>query len=337
MLSQICFQQIRDNFWYGLYGEFQVVIDASDGYVNASKMCRAGGKKFKEWKRLKGSQHLITVFERSWVPENTPVNFQNGESTLEDLEAQMCAPRFPACKFVQPANLINEDRLISGTYVHPDLIPSIAGWISPEFQLKANRVVNRYIVNEWKTKLEASERAATELLSSLQTTQLALDSSIECNALLQGNINDWQAVSNLQNNIIDIKKEVVETLQDTIGEKVRERQMWAQTHSFTMLKTNEENPKHGFYVIRCQGKRVGAAIRKLRQKHQRAEVIYQQKRVPNAVNLYTRLKNHRVVEHKHNYCTPTCSPQQLIYHLNSLCGTNYPSSNPAPFNSGLSE
>ena len=34
-----------------------------------------------------------------------------------------------------------EEKLIAGSYAHPDLIPHIAGWVSPSFQLKANRAV----------------------------------------------------------------------------------------------------------------------------------------------------------------------------------------------------
>jgi hypothetical protein len=131
-------------------------------------------------------------------------------------------------------------------------------------------------------------------------------------------------VVSYQNDIIDVKKEVVETMEEAIVEKTKERQIWASTHTFTLLKTNEDSPKHGFYVIRCQGRRVGTSIQKLRQKHQKAEVIFQEPRVPNAVNLYTRLKAQKIVEHKHNYCTPTCTTQQLVYHLNNLCGTTYP-------------
>ena len=155
--------------------------------------------------------------------------------------------------------------------------------------------------------------------------------------MLENNVNGWQAVSNLQNAIINIKKEVVNTLEEKVVEKAREHQVWASTHTFTMLKTNDEDSKHDYYVIRCQGRGVGAAIRKLRRKHTGAEVIYQQKRVPNAVNLYTRLKAHRVVQHKQNYCSPICSEEQLLYHLNSLCGTDYPATNPTPLNSHLSE
>ena len=61
---------------------------------------------------------------------------------------------------------------ISGTYCHPDLIPSIAGWISPEFQLKANRVVNGYIIAQYKTQLAAAKQ-------ELKDKQLELEWNIE--------------------------------------------------------------------------------------------------------------------------------------------------------------
>ena len=63
MLSQIIFEQIKDNFYYGAYGEFRVIVDKSNGYVNATKMCKSSDKKFKDWSRLKGSQVLIQTLK----------------------------------------------------------------------------------------------------------------------------------------------------------------------------------------------------------------------------------------------------------------------------------
>jgi hypothetical protein len=328
MLSEVAFEQIKDNYYYGAYGEFRVIMDKSNGYVNATKMCSSGGKDYDKWSRLKSSHELIQTLENNMALENTHGNHENFENVLGDGNPQIWGlPSLP-CKVVHTLNQTDQERIISGTYCHPDLVPSIAGWISPIFQLKANRVVNKFILEEYRVKLAASVQAVAILASnlqqsqqSLQTTQLALDSSTESNTILQGNINNYQAVVNFQNDIIEVKKEAVETMEEAIGEKTRERQIWASTHTFTLLKTNEDSPKHGFYVIRCQGRRVGTSIQKLRQKHQRAEVIFQELRVPNAVNLYTRLKAQKIVEHKHNYCTPTCTTQQLVYHLNNLCGS----------------
>src|SRR5271156_6604057 len=190
MLSQVTFEQIKDNFWYGLYGEFRVIIDKSDGYVNATKICSSGGKQFYQWTRNEANQRLKKALEGDMVLDYTP----DEENALQGTSLQNCRE---VCKYVQTENKIEEDRLISGTYMHPDLVPSIAGWISPEFQLKANRVVNRYIVDEWKTKLEASERAATQLLTSLHHTQaiatgtqLALQTSVDQNHQLQETIKE---------------------------------------------------------------------------------------------------------------------------------------------------
>jgi hypothetical protein len=58
------------------------------------------------------------------VPE---VCAENGSNTLQKANAQMWAL---ATKCVIAARNTEEGKLIAGTYVHPDLIPSIAGWIS---------------------------------------------------------------------------------------------------------------------------------------------------------------------------------------------------------------
>ena len=77
---------------------------------------------------------------------------------------------------------------------------------------------------------------------------------------------------------------------------------------------------------------MSGTINKLRRKFVSAEVVYQQRKVPNAINLYSRLKEQKLVKHTHNFCSPLCTEHQLLYHLNSLCGTQHPASNPAPFN-----
>lgn len=132
--------------------------------------------------------------------------------------------------------------------------------------------------------------------------------------------------------MVEIKKEAVSNLQNKVVDKIREKQVWSTTHAFALLHLHDDNSKRPYYVIRCQGRRMGGSINKLRRKHPQAEVLYQQKKVPNAVNLYSRLKQQKIVQHTHNYCTPTCNQKELLIHLNSLCGTSYPSSNIAPLN-----
>jgi hypothetical protein len=329
MLSHVAFEQIRDNYWFGGYGPFKVVIDKSNGYINATKLCSAGGKEYKEWSRLKGSHQLIETLKNNMVLDSIHGAFG---SSLQDQGEQICSPSALPCILLNSGSSDEVSRLISGTYCHPDLIPHIACWVSPTFAIQVSRIINYYLVEDYQYRLQQSELAATELLQSLEashevttTTQLALEAAQVENTRLQDEVNT-------NTTLINIKQEVMENLQDAVCEKIRERQVWSSTHAFTLLKLHDEKARHPFYIIRCQGRRMSGAISKLRRKFTSAEVVYQQRKVPNAINLYSRLKEQKLVEHTHNFCSPTCSQQQLLYHLNSLCGTHYPASNPAPLN-----
>jgi KilA-N domain len=169
MLSQIIFEQIKDNFYYGAYGEFRVIVDKSNGYVNATKMCKSLDKKFKDWPRLKGSQVLIQTFLSEKVLSHTN---SNSDLTLEKTEAQICASVIPPCISINTGNKTDVEQLISGTYAHPLLIPSIAGWISPEFQIKANEVVNGYIVKQYKDIIESQQEAKEEAIQQCEAAKL---------------------------------------------------------------------------------------------------------------------------------------------------------------------
>src|SRR5436190_18202728 len=142
MLGEVAFEQIQDNYWYGAYGEFRVVMMKSNGYINATKMCNDGGKRFFNWSDLKSSHQLIQAHEKQMVLDNTPLDLTNSDFALRDSKTGITVLVSTPCVSIQTANKTPTEQLISGTYCHPDLIPSIAGWISPEFQLKANRVVN---------------------------------------------------------------------------------------------------------------------------------------------------------------------------------------------------
>lgn len=39
-LRDTCYEHIKDNFYYGLFGDFKLVIDTKTGYFNATKLCR---------------------------------------------------------------------------------------------------------------------------------------------------------------------------------------------------------------------------------------------------------------------------------------------------------
>jgi len=116
-LNNICYQQIKDTFYFGIFGEFQLVVDKSTGCFNATKLCNVGGKKFRNWAVLSHSKTLITYFESCR---------QNSGGSFYEVREQNNDP-------------INKQ--ITGQYVQKELILDIASWISPEFYFKCNEIV----------------------------------------------------------------------------------------------------------------------------------------------------------------------------------------------------
>jgi hypothetical protein len=55
-LSECTYEHIKDTFYYGLFGDFKLVIDKATGCFNATKLCVNGGKK---WSRLEKSKKMV--------------------------------------------------------------------------------------------------------------------------------------------------------------------------------------------------------------------------------------------------------------------------------------
>src|SRR3981189_801146 len=190
MLSELVFEQIEGNFWYAAYGPFRVIMMKDNGYINATKLCSSGGRKYKEWVKTKSSKELIQALEHQMVLENTYVSAENSNLPLENTEGRILPSVISAYKKVNTGlpventegrilpsvisaykkvntgNKTEIDYIISGTCCHPDLIPHIACLVSPEFALMVSKVINGYITQEYKSKLGAMQlqlEQATEL------------------------------------------------------------------------------------------------------------------------------------------------------------------------------
>jgi hypothetical protein len=83
-----------------------------DGYINATMLCKAGGKKFNDWNRLKNTNELITSLEsETGNPVSQLINVNKGNSY----------------KYEQ------------GSWIHPDLAIQLAQWVNPHFAIQVSR------------------------------------------------------------------------------------------------------------------------------------------------------------------------------------------------------
>src|SRR5277367_5377927 len=125
-ITTIAFAPINADYSWGHYGGFKVIMYMPTGYINAAHLCglalaETGVKKeFSGWKRTDFAQELM----------------QHMASSLRLSRDAL---------IMQPTEVPNELR---GTYVHWDLIPHVAAWISPSFAWNVSRIVNAHVTRE---------------------------------------------------------------------------------------------------------------------------------------------------------------------------------------------
>jgi hypothetical protein len=222
---------------------------------------------------------------------------------------------------VQTLNNTEELKLISGTYCHPLLIPHIAFWISPTFALKAASIINFYIVEQYRSQLQACELANNERTQLLEQKNQELEQE---KAALQAAIQDCKP--------LEVTEEPARNLEEPVAKKSRKKQKWASTHAFAFLELSAVFDACRYYAIECQRNSMSTAIRRLRKRHPEAEVKYYQNQVPNDVKILKRLKD-TVKFVKRNYTLLHRSEEEIVIRkIIELSGTTNAPCNVAPLN-----
>jgi KilA-N domain/Protein of unknown function (DUF3627) len=308
MLSEICFQQIKDNYWYAAYGEFRVIMDKSNGYINATKMCKDGGKDYKNWSRLNGSRELINAVQLDVALENS---HDIPPSTLGDYQGSDLSLGKLVCKSIITQKKSDIEKLISGTYCHPLLIPHIGSWISVNFAVNVSKVVNAYIERQYKDHIHDMEiQLEICTAAELKHKQAKLE-AIEAKeeAIQQCDAAKLVAHQQLQQ---------TQQLEKAVKTKKLQLDTWGNSHAFTMMRLNENNTKPSYYAIRRKRNSMPNAVKRLRKKYPNSIAVFQSINVPNPINLYNRLKSSGVLLFNGNYCSSKVNESELITKLGQL-------------------
>ena len=61
--TNICesFEDINDNYTYGKFGPFNVVMMKINGFINATKLCKDAGERFRDWTDNKNSKKFTMI------------------------------------------------------------------------------------------------------------------------------------------------------------------------------------------------------------------------------------------------------------------------------------
>ena len=97
-----------------------VIQFRKDGYVNATQLCKAAGKKFNDWYRLKSTKELIIQIE----------NQLNTETRISVL--------------VVDIKKGGNDKKSQGSWIHPDLVVQHAQWLSPSLGKQVSEQLKKF-------------------------------------------------------------------------------------------------------------------------------------------------------------------------------------------------
>jgi regulator of replication initiation timing len=282
-LSDIAFAQIKDNYHRGQYGEFKVIMDISTGYINATHLCGLAENKDGIRKEL-----------FNWR-KNTTSN-----ELINEISSSLGTPADDLLRIVSGGQIIE----IRGTYAHPDLIPHIASWASPKFAVKVSRIVNAYLVREYKESLRVKDQQIDRLEQKIdaQSTQISAQSAkidqllkeIEYSREENSHVMDQLDIIteelenvSVDNNDLSHKVTAIETKLDIATDQ---RVPPAKSHNFNEVFAIYHNPKSTqSYMLRRQKRALLAGINNCNKLGYTTEIFYSDS--PNAINLGIRLKN----------------------------------------------
>ncbi|AAG02818.1 hypothetical protein AMV112 [Betaentomopoxvirus amoorei] len=163
-LIDVCYEHIKDSYYYGLFGDFKLVIDKTTGCFNATKLCNLSGKRFRNWIRLDRSKQLLKYME----------NYRSSYVSVGFYE-------------VKGDNNNKTSKEITGQYVPKEVILDISSWISVEFYLKCNDIIINYYNNEFKylskedinNKVKEVENKYTNIIEENEITIKQKDDKID--------------------------------------------------------------------------------------------------------------------------------------------------------------
>jgi hypothetical protein len=291
-ITKLEYEKINNVYSKAKYAGFDVTMNMENGYINATKLCADGGKQMKNWLRNECNKELVEYFEENWSAQKR------------------------ANLLIVVNTGVNELR---GTYVHPDLIPHIASWVSPAFAYKVSKIVNNFLIkekedeiirskvllgekdckiDELKIMLEKSDRlreeANIERREAEKRAEKMLQDMIDQNNKTHEKLDKTEKVlekAEIDNDKIKTTLNRVEARVEKIVEEVVPPTKQISLHEqFGIMKLNDKSGKYQYKVYCTQARNVGTAKYSIIKAYPKAELFLEIKPNANAKNFLHKLK-----------------------------------------------
>ncbi|ARF02730.1 SWPV1-145 [Shearwaterpox virus] len=291
--SDLVTREIDERFCYIKYDIFELIMMKENNYINATKLCKLGGKEFYNWRKLEGSRELVKKVEEInnfWKVKPAPSD-QKGLDIIITIESE---------------GRNGKKYEVAGSYVHPDLIPHIASWISPSFAIKVSKIINCYFSGKYEFKLKEREEEIRkrenkidELMELLYKFNDKYDRDIaeakeryreqrkQAKELKEHNKRMEEKydrdTNELKSELREVKTEL-KKLEERLKDKVINPTSPNKLHRLVILQ-NKRDP-NSFKTLRLQAERLNQETNKYKNEYKVFFNAYE----PNAVSCFNRLK-----------------------------------------------
>jgi hypothetical protein len=141
------------------------ILSREDGLINATAMCKAGGKKFGHWMALDSTKQLIKALEeieKSKTVFPISVNVDTTTDIKNTVNPEIHDTISTKLKVIDIKKGGN-DKNAQGSWIHPDLAVQLAQWISPTFSLQVSHWIRELALTG--SVIVGNEKTHTELIA----------------------------------------------------------------------------------------------------------------------------------------------------------------------------
>ena len=150
-----CVQAVKSLTFNGIVIESRT----EDNYINATQMCKAGGKQFNDWCRLGVTRALIqALVSETGISGSLLVDVKKGNTSLYS----------------------------QGSWIHPDLAVQLAQWISPSFAIQVSRWIRELFT------------CGTVSINSSRTDEEMKQLELECHNLKREHVETTQRLQQIE-------------------------------------------------------------------------------------------------------------------------------------------
>lgn len=283
-IRNIIFGKINDKFAYGKLGKFNVIIMIETGNINATKLCKDGGKQFKHWIANDHSKELIKVFGKNLgLTKNEMIIKINGGKLTK----------------------------ISGSYVHSKLITHIASWCNSDYAFLVSTIVDEYHIKQAIEEKEKLLKKKDDKIDKLTKTVNKQSGKIDI--LLKENSNQTSKIDNQMKKIgkmdnrikllVKKNKEIYDQNEEISGKLdiTSDARVVAgrkcDDHMFAVIKNNDNPTEYDDdeEIYKYSAQRVMKKSWKNRlvdhqAQHPNMRVLLKINYSPNSMNLWNRIK-----------------------------------------------